>query len=416
MEQKINPFKNYLEQLENAAQILGLDAGITEQLKEPERFLEVSIPVKMDNGKTKVFKGFRSQFNTARGPAKGGIRYHQDVSADEVRALSAWMAIKCTVADIPLGGGKGGIIVDPKQLSERELEQLSREYVQKIAPIIGPTRDVPAPDVNTNGKIMSWMVDEYSKLRGEWLPGTFTGKPLDIGGSKGRDTATAQGLVYTVREAAKKLGWESLEGKTVVVQGYGNAGENAAEILHRDFGCKIIAVNDSKGAAYNPDGIDPYKISEYKKKTRSVKGFDGSKDISTQELLTMECDILIPAALENQITEENAKNVKAKMVAEAANGPVTPGADRILHKKGVLVIPDVLANSGGVTVSYFEQVQNASLDQWSAEYVAKKLEEKMVSAFNNVYDTSRRHDVDMRTGAYVVAVEKIAKAMTLRGR
>lgn len=416
MEQKINPFKNYLEQLENAAQILGLDEGLKEQLKEPERFLEVSIPVKMDNGKTKVFKGFRSQFNTARGPAKGGIRYHQDVSADEVRALSAWMAIKCTVADIPLGGGKGGIIVDPKQLSERELEQLSREYVQKIAPIIGPTRDVPAPDVNTNGKIMSWMVDEYSKLRGEWLPGTFTGKPLDIGGSKGRDTATAQGLVYTVREAAKKLGWESLEGKTVVVQGYGNAGENAAEILHRDFGCKIIAVNDSKGAAYNPDGIDPYKISEYKKKTRSVKGFDGSKDISTQELLTMECDILIPAALENQITEENAQNVKAHMVAEAANGPVTPGADRMLYKKGVLVIPDVLANSGGVTVSYFEQVQNASLDQWSAEYVAKKLEEKMVNAFNNVYDTSRKHDVDMRTGAYVVAVDKIAKAMTLRGR
>lgn len=414
--EKINPFKNYLEQLENAAQILGLDEGLKEQLREPERFLEVSIPVKMDGGKTKVFKGFRSQFNTARGPAKGGIRYHQDVSADEVRALSAWMAIKCTVADIPLGGGKGGIIVDPKQLSERELEQLSRGYVDKIAPIIGPTRDVPAPDVNTNGQIMSWMADEYSKLRGEWLPGTFTGKPLDIGGSKGRDTATAQGLVYTVREAAKKMGWESLEGKTVVVQGYGNAGENAAEILHRDFGCKIIAVNDSKGAAYNPDGIDPEKISAYKKKTRSVKGFEGTKDISTHDLLTMECDILVPAALENQITEENAPYVKAKMIAEAANGPLNPGADKILHKKGVLVIPDVLANSGGVTVSYFEQVQNSSLDQWSAEYVAKKLEEKMVSAFNNVYDTSRRHDVDMRTGAYVVAVDKIAKAMKLRGR
>ncbi len=428
MEQKINPFENYQKVVRESANIVRNDKdwlkaeGISEkefdnaiaQLMEPQLFTEFSIPVKKDDGTIVVYKGFDSQFKTISDESKGGIRFDINVNADEVKALSGWMDEKCPVADIPLSGGKSGVIVDPDKLSENELEQLSRGYVRALFKQLGPGWRVPAPDVHTNGKIMAWMVDEYSKLNGKWTPGTFTGKPLELGGSEGRDTATAQGLVYTVREAAKKLGWDSLDGKTVVVQGWGNAGEHAAKILYKDFGCKLIAANDSKGGACNLDGIDPYKLSEYKKKTRSVKDFDGSKDISTQQLLTMECDILVPAYKENQITE--GMPIRTKMIASAANGPTTPGADKELHASGVLVIPDILGNSGGVTVSYFEEVQNASLDQWSREYVAKKLEDKMVTAFNNVYGQSQRYDIDMPMAAHVLATKRRVKALKLRGR
>lgn len=409
-ESVINPFEVALEQLDIAAKILKLDKGIHEQLRHPELFLEVSIPVKMDNGSTQVFTGFRSRYNTALGPAKGGIRYHQNVSADEVRALSAWMTWKCAVVGIPYGGGKGGIIVDPKKLSRGELERLTRGYARAISSVIGPNTDVPAPDVNTNSQTMAWIVDEYSKLHGHWTPAVITGKPLDLGGSLGRDTATAQGLAFVVKEAAGQTGLD-LDGAPTVVQGYGNAGSFAAKILHDDYGCKIIAVNDSTGGAYNPDGMDPDKLLEHKKKTGSVRGFPGSRDISDSKLLELECDVLVPAALENQITRENAGRIKAKIVAEAANGPTTPDADKVLHSKGVTLVPDILANAGGVTVSYFEWVQNRQGYYWSAEEVKNKLEKIMVAAFNEVYEMSKKHKVDMRTAAYLHSVNKVAKAM-----
>lgn len=409
-QESINAFEIALEQLGIAARILKLDAGIHEQLRHPELFVEVAIPVKMDDGTTRVFTGFRSRYNTALGPAKGGIRYHQNVSADEVRALSAWMTWKCAVVGIPYGGGKGGIIVDPKKLSRGELERLTRGYARAVSSVIGPNTDVPAPDVNTNSQTMAWIVDEYSKLHGHWTPAVITGKPIDLGGSLGRDTATAQGVAFTVKEAASKLGIE-LDGAPTVVQGYGNAGSNAAKILHQDYGCRIIAVNDSTGGAYNPDGMDPDKLLEHKKKTGSVRGFPGSKDISNSKLLELDCEILVPAALENQILKENAHKVRAKIVAEAANGPTTPEADKILHSKGVTMIPDILANSGGVTVSYFEWVQNRQGYYWSADEVKNKLEKIMVSAFNEVYETSKKYKVDMRTAAYLHSVNRVAKAM-----
>lgn len=409
-ESAINPFEVALEQLDAAAKILKLDGGIHEQLRHPELFVEVSIPVRMDDGSTKVFTGFRSRYNTALGPAKGGIRYHQNVSADEVRALSAWMTWKCAVVGIPYGGGKGGIIVDPKKLSKGELERLTRGYARAIASVIGPNVDVPAPDVNTNAQTMAWIADEYSRLRGHWTPAVITGKPLDMGGSLGRDSATAQGLAFTVKEAASKSGLE-LDGAPTVVQGYGNAGSFAARILHKDYGCRIIAVNDSTGGAYNPEGMDPDKLLEHKAKTGTVRGFAGSRDMTNSKLLELKCDVLVPAALESQITKENAHRIKAKIVAEAANGPTTPDADRILHSKNTMVIPDILANAGGVTVSYFEWVQNRQGYYWSAEEVKTKLEKMMVAAFNAVYEMHQKHKVDMRTAAYLYSVERVAKAM-----
>lgn len=409
-QESINPFEVALEQLDAAAKILKLDRGIHEQLRHPELFVEVSIPVKMDDGSTKVFMGFRSRYNTALGPAKGGIRYHQNVSADEVRALSAWMTWKCAVVGIPYGGGKGGIIVDPKKLSKGELERLTRGYARAISIVIGPDTDVPAPDVNTNSQTMAWIADEYSKLHGHWTPAVITGKPLELGGSLGRDSATAQGLAFVVKEAAGQIGLD-LDGAPTVVQGYGNAGSFAAKILHNDYGCRIMAVNDSTGGAYDPDGMDPDKLLEHKKKTGSVKGFPGSRDISDSKLLELECDVLVPAALENQITKENAGRIKAKIVAEAANGPTTPDADKVLHSKGITLVPDILANAGGVTVSYFEWVQNRQGYYWSAEEVRNKLEKIMVAAFNEVYEMSKKRKVDMRTAAYLYSVDKVAKAM-----
>jgi len=400
-------------QLEKAASKMNLDPNILTQLKEPERVLIVSIPVKMDNGVVKVFTGFRSQYNTARGPAKGGVRYHPDVSLDEMKALSAWMTWKCAVAGIPYGGAKGGVICNPKEMSEGELERLSRRYIYEISSIIGPKKDIPAPDVYTTPKIMGWYIDTYNKLTGEASFSTITGKPLELWGSEGRKEATARGLSYTVELAAKKLNINPLEA-TVVIQGYGNAGSISAKLLNEQ-GYKIIGVSDSKGGVYNPQGIDPSEILDYKTKTSTVKGFPKAEFISNKDLLEIECDVLVPAALEGVITEKNANNIKAKIIAEAANGPTTPGADEILYQRGVFMIPDILANAGGVTVSYFEWIQGLYGYFWDEERVNRRLKKLMVRAFNEVLKLAQREKIDNWTAAYIYAVSQVAEAMKARG-
>jgi len=415
-----NPFVNALKQLANAAELINLDKKIHDALMEPKRVLSVTIPVQMDNGETKEFTGYRSQYNDALGPFKGGIRYHPGVNLDEVKALSFWMTMKCAVVGLPLGGGKGGVIVDPKILSETELEKLSRGYIQAIHQHIGPTKDVPAPDVYTTPQIMGWMMNEYEKIVGEHAPGVITGKPLILGGSAGRGSATAQGGVYVLREAGKKLGLSPAE-TTVAIQGFGNAGSHMAKILEKD-GYNIVAVSDSKGGIYcgkQADGtkskLDIAALENHKEQTGSVSGFDSVQNITNEELLELEVDILIPAALENVITSENASRVKAKMIVELANGPVTPDADEILHKNNVLFIPDILSNAGGVTVSYFEQVQNAMNYYWEEAEVLQKLEKIMVDAFNGVWATKEKYNIDMRTAAFVRAVERVAEGMKARG-
>ncbi len=408
-----NPFENAMTQLSKAALLIKLDPTLHSALQEPKRVLQVTIPVQMDNGDTREFQGFRSQFNDALGPFKGGIRYHPGVTLDEVKALSFWMTMKCAVVGLPLGGGKGGIIVDPKTLSLGELERLSRGYIQQIYKYIGPTRDVPAPDVYTTPQIMGWMMDEYEKLVGEHAPGVITGKPLSIGGSAGRGFATAQGGVYVTREAARKLGWNPNE-TTVAIQGFGNAGSHMAHILH-GLGYKIVGASDSKGAVVNMAGLDVVALEAHKETTGSVVDFSGSENISNEALLEMNVHVLVPAALENVITAENAPRVKAKMIVELANGPVTPDADEVLHANGVLFIPDILANAGGVTVSYFEQVQNAMNYYWEEKEVLEKLEKIMVRAFNEVWETKEKYGVDMRTAAFVRAVERVAEAIKARG-
>ena len=400
-------------QLKKATNKMDLDPNILAQLKEPERVLIVSIPVKMDNGAVKVFTGFRAQYNTARGPAKGGVRYHPNVSLDEVKALSAWMTWKCAVAGIPYGGAKGGVICNPKEMSEGELEKLSRRYIYEISSIIGPKKDIPAPDVYTTPKIMGWYIDTYNKLTGEASFSTITGKPLELWGSEGRKEATARGLSYTVEVAAKKLSINPLEA-TVVIQGYGNAGSISAKLLNEQ-GYKIIAVSDSKGGAYNPQGIDPSEILDYKTKTSTVKGFPKAKFISNKDLLEIECDVLVPAALEGVITEKNANNIKAKIIAEAANGPTTPEADEILYQRGVFIIPDILANAGGVTVSYFEWIQGLYGYFWNEERVNRRLKKLMVKAFNEVLKLAQKEKIDNRTAAYIYAISQVAEAMKVRG-
>jgi len=400
------------EQLRIAAEKLKLDPGIHEMLKHPRRSLIVSINVKMDNGNVCTFSGCRVQHNDARGPFKGGIRYHPNVSLDEVTALAMWMTWKCAVVDIPYGGAKGGVCCNPKEMSKAELERLTRRYTALIFDIIGPYRDVPAPDVYTDAQTMAWIMDTYSQLKGYSVPECVTGKPISVGGSEGRAEATSLGVVVCAREAAKHLGLK-LKGATVAVQGYGNVGYHAARLLH-EIGCKIIAVSDSKGGIYNPQGLDPVKVLEHKDKTGSVVDYPGSQLITNEQLLEMECDILVPAALENQITEKNAPNIKAKIVAEGANGPVTPEADEILYKKGIFVIPDILANSGGVIVSYFEQVQNQMNYYWTEEEVRAKLKDTITKAFNDVLKMSTQHNVNMRTAAYMLAVKRVADAMMAR--
>ncbi|MCD6414455.1 MAG: Glu/Leu/Phe/Val dehydrogenase [Candidatus Diapherotrites archaeon] len=411
--EKINPFESAQKQLDEAAEVMHLKPEILEVLKHPKRLLTVNFPVRMDDGSVKVFQGYRVQHNDARGPTKGGIRFHPNVSLDEVKALATWMTWKCAVAGIPYGGAKGGVIVNPKELSEGELERLSRAFIQAIHRFIGPERDIPAPDVYTNPKIMAWMMDEYSRLVGKNTPGVITGKPLSVGGSKGRGTATSQGGVYVLNKALEKQGLKP-EKTRVAVQGFGNAGSFAAIILAND-GYKIVAVSDSRGGILNESGLDPEAVLKHKKETGSVTGFPGSKKITNEELLELDCDVLVPAALENQITRENASKIKAKIVLELANGPTTPEADGILHKNGTLVIPDILANSGGVTVSYFEWVQNTMGYYWSEEEVKEKLKKIMEDAFEGVYVLMEKHKVNMRTAAYMLAVRRVADAMEARG-
>jgi len=408
-----NPYENALKQLDTAANLIGLDKGLHEFLRKPKRILEVSLPVRMDNGSVKVFTGYRVQHNDARGPYKGGIRYHPFVTLDEVKALATWMTWKCAIVDIPLGGGKGGIVCDPKSMSINELERLTRRYAYAISDIIGPELDIPAPDVYTSGREMGWIMDTYSILKGKSLPGVITGKPLSIGGSKGRDEATGRGLSFCVREAVKKTNID-IKGASVVIQGFGNAGTFAARFLS-EMGASVIAVSDSTSGVYNNNGLNVNELINHKKNTGKVKGFTNTREITNKELLELECDILIPAAYENQITNENANNIKAKIIGEAANGPTTPEADEILYKKGKIVIPDILANAGGVTVSYFEWVQNLTRDYWSYETVLERLESKMVDAFNSVYNTANEYKVDLRKGSMVLAVNRVVEAINARG-
>jgi glutamate dehydrogenase (NAD(P)+) len=410
---KPNPFLVAQEQIHIAAQRMKLDPEMEAILRQPERELHVHFPIRMDDGSIRMFDGFRVQHNTARGPAKGGIRFHQDVSINEVKALATWMTWKCSVVDIPYGGGKGGIIVDPKQLSLGELERLSRRFVTEIQGIIGPERDIPAPDVNTNSQIMAWMMDQYSRNKGYPVPGMITGKPLALGGSVGRTEATARGLQFCVREAVRTTGMD-LVGATVVVQGYGNAGNIAARLLMGD-GAKVVAVSDSHGGIYARDGLDPARVLRWKEEHGAVQGFGNADNVTNEELLEIPCDILVPAALEGQITGHNADKIKAKLIAEAANGPTTPEADRILHEKGVLLLPDILANAGGVTVSYFEWAQNIQGFYWTEEEVDERLHRVMVRAFKAVYETAQNHQIDMRTAAYIVAIGRVAEAVRLRG-
>jgi glutamate dehydrogenase (NAD(P)+) len=410
----INPFSVALKQLDEASKIIGIDKGMHDVLAQPKRILIVSIPTRMDNDEIHVFTGFRSQHNDARGPFKGGIRYHPQVSIDEVKALSMWMTWKCAIANIPYGGGKGGIICNPKQMSTGELERMTRRYAYAIADIIGPHTDIPAPDVYTGGKEMSWIMDTYSALKGNFVqPEVITGKPLSIGGSLGRNEATGRGLSFTVREAAKKLGI-NLRAATVAVQGFGNAGQFAAQLLE-EMGAKVVAVSDSQGGISNKNGISIGSVRAHKEKTGSVVGFPGSNSISNEEILETDCTILVPAALENQITKNNAANVSAKLVAEAANGPTTPEADEILHKNKIMVIPDVLANSGGVTVSYFEWLQNLRREYWTEEQVNSMLDKKMTEAFSDVYDTHDKYQVNMRKASIALAVGRVTEAIKTRG-
>jgi glutamate dehydrogenase (NAD(P)+) len=409
----INAWDVAQSQFDLAAEHLHLSPGLRKVLREPKRELTVHFPVKMDDGTVQVFTGYRVQHNLGRGPAKGGIRYHQDVTLDEVKALAMWMTWKCAVVGIPFGGGKGGVIVDPKKLSQRELEGLTRRYATEISIIIGPERDIPAPDVNTNSQTMSWIMDTYSMHVGYTSPAVVTGKPIALGGSEGRNEATAQGAVYTIQDAARHLGMDLAKCR-VAVQGFGNAGSIAAQLMFAQ-GAKIVAVSDSTGGIYKADGFDPNSVLAWKQEHHSVVGFPGTKEISNAELLELDCDILIPAALENQITAANAGRIKARMIAEAANGPTTPEADEILYKNAKFVIPDILCNAGGVTVSYFEWVQDLDRDFWSIDHVNEKLRAIMQRAFASTLDMSLKERVNMRTAAYMLAVQRVADATSLRG-
>jgi glutamate dehydrogenase (NAD(P)+) len=410
----LNPFAIAQAQFDAAADLLNLDSGLRAVLREPVRELHVTLPVRMDDGSVRTFKAFRVQYNDARGPSKGGIRFHPDETIDTVRALAAWMTWKTAVMDLPLGGGKGGIICNPKTLSERELERLSRAYINAIAWIIGPERDIPAPDVYTTPQIMGWMMDEFSKLRGCTTPGVITGKPLALWGSLGRDDATARGAMYAIREAAKVVGVD-LSKARVAIQGFGNAGTFGMALAQQMFGCTVVAVSDSRGGIYDATGLDYREVHAFKDATGSVVGFPGAQTISNADILEVDAEILIPAALESQITAENAGRIRAKIVAEEANGPTIPEGDEILFSRGVFVIPDFLCNAGGVTVSYFEWVQNQRGMPWELEDVHKRLDRKMTRAFNETLEASRRYKVDMRKGAYCVAVGRVAEAVRARG-
>lgn len=408
-----NPREAALQQLAETAERIGLAEAIHRKLSYPKRILTVSIPTAMDDGSERVFTGYRVQHSMERGPCKGGIRYHPDVTLDEVIALAMWMTWKCAVVNIPYGGAKGGVICSPKEMSQRELERMTRRFATELLPIIGPEVDIPAPDVYTNAQVMAWIMDTYSMNKGYVVPGVVTGKPIELGGSLGRETATARGCAFCVVEALKALNMPPT-GACVAIQGFGNAGSYSA-LFTEEFGGKVVAASDSKGGIYCADGLSVRALMDHKLGTGSVVGFNDCDEITNAELLELDCDVLIPAALENVITEENASRVKAKIIAEAANGPTTPQAQPILDDKGIFVIPDILANAGGVTVSYFEWVQSLQAIYWSAEDVDRRLREIIINAFNAVYKESQDRRVNMRDAAFNIAVGRVAKAQTLRG-
>jgi len=408
-----NAYELALENFDTAADVLGLNNDVREMIKYPERVLTVTVPVRMDDGHIHRFEAYRVQHSSARGPAKGGIRYHPQVTLDEVKALATWMTWKCAVVNIPFGGGKGGVTCDPKHMSDGELERMTRRYTSAILPLIGPERDIPAPDVYTNPQTMAWIMDTFSMTKGYMIPGVVTGKPISLGGSLGRNEATGRGVFYTIESACEHLSLP-LKGATVAVQGFGNAGSIAAQLL-REAGAKVIAVSDSNGCIYNKHGIDIPELMHLKAMTGKVQGFPESEPISPADLLALECDILVPAALENAVTAENAGMVRAKIVAEAANGPLTPAADRILEGKGGFVIPDILCNAGGVTVSYFEWVQDEQHLFWEAQDVYNRLERVMKIAFRDVLKIHLDHKVSMRTAANMLGIGRVAEAVRIRG-
>ena len=406
-------FNAMLQEFDGAARLLGLDPGIWKILTNPKRQIIVSCPIQMDNGDIEVFTGYRVQYNITLGPAKGGIRYHPDVTLDEVTALAAWMTWKCAVAHVPFGGGKGGVVCDPTRMSRRELEALTRRYVAEIIDAIGPEKDVPAPDVNTNDQIMAWVMDTYSMHVGHTSTAVVTGKPIEMGGSLGRREATGRGVMIVTREAAKHLGVD-IKGATVAVQGFGNVGSVSADLLAK-IGAKIVAVTDWKGGVYNANGLDIAKMLEFARDKKTIDGFPGGESLDNDQLFSLDVDVLVPAALENQITEDNASTIQAKIIAEGANGPTTPEAHKMLHERGVFVIPDILANAGGVTTSYFEWVQDRHGYFWEEAEVNKRLEAKMVEAFHDVLETSLKYTVDLRTAAYIVAINRVATVTRMRG-
>jgi glutamate dehydrogenase (NAD(P)+) len=409
----INPYQMAVAQFDVAAEKLNLGEDMRQVLRYPKRELIVNFPVRMDNGSIRMFTGFRVQHNVNRGPAKGGIRYSPEVTHDEVRALAMWMTWKCAVVGIPYGGAKGGVICNPKEMSIGELERLTRRYATEISILIGPNSDIPAPDVNTNSQVMAWIMDTYSMHAGYSVPAVVTGKPLAVGGSEGRNDATASGVVSVTKKAAQHLGIR-LPGARVAVQGYGNAGSIAARLLHAE-GCKIVAVSDTQGGIYNEAGLDPAKVLLHKQEHGTVVGFPGTQRVGIRDVLEVPCDILIPAATEGMLTAENAERVQAKIIAEAANGPTTPDADRVFYKRDIFVIPDILANAGGVTVSYFEWVQDLQSFFWSNDEIAAKLETIMTRAFQAVLEKSLAYKCDMRTAAYMLAIARVAEATQLRG-
>ncbi len=409
-----NPYQMAVKQVQSVGRLLGLNEDTIEGLCKPRRELTVNFPVRMDDGRIRTFTGFRVQHNDARGPYKGGIRYHPKVNIDEVRALSMWMTWKCAVMGVPYGGAKGGVICNPKEMSKGELERMTRRFTSEIMLIIGPQKDIPAPDVYTDSQTMAWIMDTYSMSVGYPVPGVVTGKPLEIGGSKGRDEATSRGLMYVVQDAArlKKI---NLKKSTVAVQGFGNVGWHAARLLAEEAGCKIVALSDSSGGIFSKRGLDPYKVYEHKKKTGSVRNFKGSENITQEELLESDCTVLVPAALENVIGQDNAERITADIIAEGANGPTTPEADRIFYEKGTMVIPDILANAGGVTVSYFEWVQDLQFFFWSIEEIKQRLKDLMTRSFASVNGISNAQNVDLRTAAYLLALKAVLRASEARG-
>ncbi len=410
----INPFETAKRQVDIVCDLVGINGGVREILKHPKRELSVNFPVRLDDGSYRVFSGYRVQYNMARGPTKGGIRYHPNVSLDEVRALAAWMTWKCAVVNLPYGGAKGGVICDPKHMSKGELERLTRRFASEISMMIGPEIDIPAPDVYTDSQTMAWIMDTYSMQKGYSVPGVITGKPIALGGSEGRGEATGRGCAYVIREAAPHAGVK-VHGGSVAVQGFGNAGSVAANILNDEQGAKIVAASDSKGGVYNKEGLNPHKLEEHKAKTGSVTGFPGAKSVTNEELLELPVDILIPAALENVITKRNADKIQAKIVAEAANGPTVPEADEVLFQKKVTVLPDILANAGGVTVSYFEWAQDIQGFFWSLEEVNQRLERVMVKSYAEVHKEAEARKIHNRSAAYVVAIQRVVDAIQRRG-